>query len=153
MEAAALVAGMVIGFPIFFAGLWIFVTFLIAHVSGWRQLADWYRGEIPPDAPKRRAARAAMGHGWFKASFRNVITLHVTPGGFGMKAFVLFALFSPQLVIPRGDVEVSAERIFFSDVYRIKFLKAPGLELLVRAPLGAWLESQGAIPKAVSAAK
>ena len=100
-------------FPLFFVGMWLFVTTLLAFVSGWRALARRYRATtaaVPWTVP--------WGSGylnWFglPIGYGSCLNVGVSPRGVVMKPMLLFAVASPRLEIPWEEMgEIRSYRLF-----------------------------------------
>jgi hypothetical protein len=86
------VAGFLVIFPLF----WAFVCWLVALIGGWRRLAQVYRANEVPSEPGLFARFVAVG----LASYRNTITVRMTPTGLHLAVMFLFRPGHPPLAIP-----------------------------------------------------
>lgn len=86
-------------FLVFFTLLWTGVTFLLAHLSGWRALARRFRGQLsaPEDAVDFASGSIRR---WVPVRYRSVMNVSAGREGVGLSVFPLFALANPPLVIP-----------------------------------------------------
>jgi hypothetical protein len=88
----AIVAGFLVIFPVF----WCFVCWLISLIGGWRRLAQAYRTSELPSGHSLFARFVLVGI----ASYRNTVTLHITPAGLHLAVMPLFRVGHPPLLIP-----------------------------------------------------
>ena len=111
-----------------FVALWIAVTWLLSHISGWVALARLYRaGRDAVGIPVRlRAAR--MGRG-ATGQFRNVLTLWVGTEGIQLRLQLLFRINSPDLFVPWTEITVTRGRQLFFNYIELKFRQAPDIPL------------------------
>jgi len=91
-------------FPVFFIGLWLFVTTVLAVLSGWISLMMRY-----PDRPERailklRWQSGTMGMG---VGMRSLLTLSVCPSGLRVGMFRLFGVFCRDFFVPWEEVSIS----------------------------------------------
>ncbi len=117
-------------FPIFFAGMWVFVGFFISQ-SGWRGFAERYAAGDRPDGTAYTAPRAWFGS--IFASYNNVARVIFTDRGIYVYAMFLFRAFHPPFLLPWESVKkVEKKKGFFTDSYRMDIEDTPGeLHLLL----------------------
>ncbi len=113
-------------FPLYFAFLWVTITFLISRM-GWNRLREFVvRPETIAHPPTGRSfgmngARIGM------ANYNNCLTVIVAANGLYMRPIVLFKLFHPPLLIPWSA---------FSDYRTKKVLWATVVEYTISTPQG-----------------
>ena len=92
----------IVGFPIFFIGMWTFVCFIISMVSGWRGMAAHYR------CPEGLQG-TSLSSGWANmvgvASYRGVLRFEATSQGLIARVSRLFPL-HPALLLPWGALRL-----------------------------------------------
>ena len=126
-------------FAALFAAMWIAVTWLLSHTSGWVALARVYRaGDAASGIPVRIRA-ANMGHSLL-GQFRNVLTLWVGARGLHLHMLFLFGINSPDLFFPWADISVSRGRHFFFDYIELKFRLAPEIPLRIYGKAAALVQ-------------
>ena len=113
-----------------FVALWLFVTWLLSHTSGWVTLARIYPATgdatgIPVRLRAVRMGRSGLGQ------FRNVLTLWVGAQGMQLHMLFLFAINSPDLFVPWSDISVTRGRQFFFDYVELQFRQAPEIPLRI----------------------
>ena len=91
-------------FPVFFAVLWLFVTGLLAYLSGWRSLARSYRGHPSAPADGVRMGSASMARWLVPVHFRNILNVTIGSDGLGLSLFPLFAAACPPLLVPWSEM-------------------------------------------------
>lgn len=113
-----------------FAALWLAVTWLLSHTSGWVALARIYRADEAAAGIPVRISAARMGHGLL-GQFRNVLTAWVSARGLHLHMQFLFRINSRDLLFPWADISVSRGRQFFIDYVELKFRRAPEIPLRI----------------------
>ena len=99
-------------FPLFFAGLWVGISFLMSRLSGWSSLARRYRAAAPPEGERLTWASGQIG----SVSFRSCLNLTLAPSGLFLVPMLPFRLFMPPLLVPWTDVRFEGfSRILFLD--------------------------------------
>jgi hypothetical protein len=89
-------------FPVFFVGLWLFVTAALGLVSGWFVLARRY-----PDRPEAAILRIAYLSGKLGAVRVNgALKLSTCPSGFRIGMMRLLAPFSSDFLVPWEEITV-----------------------------------------------
>jgi hypothetical protein len=139
-----------------FVGLWLFVTWLISHTSGWVTLARIYRAENAATGIPVRLRAVRMGCSLL-GQYRNVLTLWAGANGIQLHMLFLFAINSPDLFIPWSDITVTRGRQWFFDYVELRFRGAPEIPLRIYGEAAArvqeaagadWPEvkARGAVP-------
>lgn len=121
-------------FPIFFTGVWLLVTTLIASM-GWTALARVYRepkGLVR--APVRRFAMASMdlrrGINPLPANYNGCVIVEVAPAGLHLRTWLLFRFRHPPLFIPWPQIErAELGRLLF---FQTLTLHARGVQTRIR---------------------
>lgn len=124
--------------PLYFAGFWIFISFLISLIGGWHELARVYAAEQPFE-----------GEGWsmqdaglrFFTSYHNVLKIGANADGFYMAVFPLFRVGHPPLFIPWRDISIQKAKSFWVPVYKFEFRQVPSVPLRLREKLGKKVQS------------
>ncbi len=101
-----------------FVLVWLFVTGLLAHISGWAILAGRFRADGSMDGERFRFASGSMGRQYFPVSYGSCLFVTVASQGLHLSIFAPFRLLSPPLFIPWANIDsVSERRILFFDVF------------------------------------
>lgn len=95
-----------------FAAMWLAITGLFGHISGWWSLASKYRASEPPaDGDRFRFVSGSIGR-FIPVNYGNCLFVTVTPYGFHLSLLFLFRFQSPPLFVPWSDVESVTEKRF-----------------------------------------
>lgn len=110
--------GFALGFPVFFAAIWLFVTSILGVVSGWRQMAAAYPDR--PEPPLQRFAwqSAQMGA---RVSLNRVLRVDVCASGLRFGMMRLFGPFSRDFFVPWGEIAVTPRRMFLVNAVELRF--------------------------------
>ena len=93
-------------FPFFFVGMWLFICTLLTEFSGWSRLARSYPGGPRPEG--RRIRGAVMGMG---AVGENGVTIMIpTAEGLYLYSSPLFRFRRPPVLVPWCDIRSGGER-------------------------------------------
>lgn len=91
-------------FPVFFIGLWLFISTALSALSGWYSLMTRYPNRNEAAMLKLRWQSGAMGMG---IGMRSLLTLSVCPSGLRVGMLRLFGPFSRDFFVPWEGVFVS----------------------------------------------
>ncbi|MDB6129401.1 MAG: hypothetical protein JWM04_508 [Verrucomicrobiales bacterium] len=87
-------------FPIYFAGLWVSVSFFLGRMGGWDALSKKYGVSIEPSGQKFTAQSAKIGI----VNYNSCLTIHTTPEGFSLAMIFLFRIGHPPIFIPWREI-------------------------------------------------
>jgi len=90
-------------FPFFFVGLWLFVTAVLAVLSGWFSLMMRYPNRPEPPLLKLRWQSGRMGLG---VHMNGLLTFSACPSGLRVGMFRLFGIFCRDFFVPWEEVFV-----------------------------------------------
>ena len=137
-------------FPAFFVFVWWFVLTLIARVSGWSELAEYYGDKDRLDGPRRRFQSMAMGRGGLNmANFGGVITLTATPYALEIATFFPFSLSMKPLAFPLSDLASEAVKTFFVvPAVEVRAARAPSVRMRLSTAQAQWIEEKTGAPLA-----
>lgn len=109
-----LLAGILIGFPIFFAAVWSFVCWLLSTLGGWGRLAQRFATQEPPSGQCFSSQIGMVGI----ASYKYVLKICTSPAGLYLDVFPLFRIGHRPLLIPWSEIHnaTSAISIFVDSV-------------------------------------
>jgi hypothetical protein len=112
----AVILGIALGIP-FFIGFWIFVTSLLASLSGWTELANIFAANVTPTAPPlRRHSVIKVG----RVSEKNVTALRPAAEGLYLTSNPLFRFRRPALLIPWNRIRyVETHRMLWQRSYTL----------------------------------
>jgi len=135
-------------FPLFFVGLWLTVTTILAVLSGWFRLTA--RFPIQTDEqPLLRVGRQSGSMG-FGVSMSGVLTLSVCPSGLRVGMMRVFGPFCRDFLVPWQDMSVTRKDVLFRAAARLQFglpsvgaltIPAHVADRLARAAMGRWPEA------------
>jgi hypothetical protein len=97
---------------LYFAALWLGITGLLAHWSGWATLAERFRSDAPVEGDRFRFASGSMGRRWIPVSYGNCLFVTVTPSGLRLSLFLPFRFLSPPLWVAWADLEAVIQKRF-----------------------------------------
>ena len=92
-------------FPLFFIGMWLFMSAFFAFISGWLSLARRFRATSRPEGQKVTGQVKQMG----VVPENRVTHMIVSDAGLYLYASLLFRLLHPALLIPWPDVRLVRE--------------------------------------------
>ena len=87
-------------FPIFFVGLWLFMSAFFSVITGWWSLAQKFRASERPDGEKITSQVKQMG----MVPENRVTHIVVSYAGLYLYASILFRFMHPALLIPWSKV-------------------------------------------------
>jgi hypothetical protein len=90
--------------PLSMIGFWLFVTRLLAAMSGWSSLADTYRGALSSITASEPMASGRISRFGFPVSYNHVLSVDAGDEGVQLTLFRLLAFGSPPLAIPWSHV-------------------------------------------------
>ncbi len=106
MDIALLVVALFIPF---FAAVWIGVVYLVSAMSGWRELATRFSGNVSLSEKTFNAATATMNRGdrpgAMPGRYRNTLVVELGAEGIGLRPWKPFKFGHPPLRIPWGEIE------------------------------------------------
>ncbi|MGB8260433.1 MAG: hypothetical protein WCE75_08785 [Terracidiphilus sp.] len=106
-----LLFGMPWTFPVFFVCLWCGISYLIAWMSGWQELARRFASESEPYGDTLSAGPwfiVVYLRYWTK--YGGVVRMRAAAGGLYLSAIFLFRLGHPPLRIPWNEIRVGRTR-------------------------------------------
>jgi hypothetical protein len=117
--------------------LWCAITYLIAWIGGWRDLADVYS-----DTRDFQGELFRMRSGTMRAhvGYNNCLTFGANRQGLVLKVFALFRPGHPPLFVPWVDIVGRPGKIWFFPATIVTFKRVPGVPLKIAVRLGRDLE-------------
>lgn len=122
-----------------FALMWLGVTGLLAHFSGWASLAKSYRAGAAPDGERFRFVSGSMGRKFLPVSYGSCLFVLVERQGFHLSILLPFRFLSPPLFIPWADMESAIERRFLLFRYTVLIVKGHWPRITIRGAAGTAL--------------
>ena len=118
MPTALIVVLAIVGFAVFFVGLWLGVTLLVS-LGGWRRLAAHYRTDDERPPGKRFSGVSGFVG---RANYRNALNVVLAEEGLHLSTISLFKLRHPPLLIPWSDLteERGGRFLLAYDGFRIR---------------------------------
>lgn len=96
-------------FPVFFAGLWCFVCFLLSRIGGWSRLAEKFATkEVPVGTVLEGQSAQLSGF----TNYNRCLTIIIAREGLYMKVWPIFGLGHRPILIPWDEIRNSKPRRF-----------------------------------------
>jgi hypothetical protein len=126
-------------FPVFFIGMWLFVSVLLSVLSGWRSLARSYPALVPPEGQSFWFRTGSFGSTNYSSC------LHFTSGraGLFLSVFLLFRPAHPPVFVPWSDVSVVFRRGWLLRYADFQFSKQPHVRMRLTRSLGEKILAAG----------
>jgi len=105
-----LMAGIIVGFPILFIGIWSGVCYLLATVGGWQKLATKYETEKTTVIEQKFTDE--NGRFGF-TNYKFTLTVGFSPAGLYIANNPFFRIGHPPLLIPWTNVKIVPDNGFF----------------------------------------
>jgi len=83
-----------------FAAMWLGISGLLAHWSGWVNLAERFRSDGAIDGIRFRFASGSIGRRWLPVGYGKCLFVTVAPMGLRLSLFLPFRYSSPPLFVP-----------------------------------------------------
>lgn len=144
-ECAAFIVPAVL---VFFAGMWVVASFLLAALAGWRRLAEKYAvTDHMPSGESINWQSGTMGHG-LPVNYKGCLNLTLAPEGLGLATVKIFSFGHPKLFIPWGDLEISEGKNWFGKTAVVR-IRDTGQEISFRGKrlVTVLLEKQGGLQR------
>jgi hypothetical protein len=126
-------------FPFYFVGLWVFVTYWIALIGGWRLLANRFRMQGTFVGEKWHMQSARMRA---QTHYGNVLTVGANHEGLFIVPFILFRAWQPALFVPWTEITVSnTTQLFFFKSVVLSLGRSEQIPFRIRPTLAAKVEA------------
>jgi hypothetical protein len=122
-----------------FALMWLGVTGLLAHLSGWTSLARSYRAGAPSNGERFRFVSGSMGLRFLPVSYGSCLFVRVEKQGFHLSILLPFRFLTPPLFIPWSDVESAVESRFLLFRYTVLTVRSQWPRITIRGAAGTAL--------------
>lgn len=110
-------------FPVLFVGMWLLVSFLLAAIGGWRELAAQYLAKSPFSGTRFHFRSAQLG-GY--VNYGGCLTLAAGPDGLYLAVLPFFRVGHPPLLIPWSDITAREARSWLFAAIDLQFARVPG---------------------------
>ncbi len=138
MSEGALIGLIFLGFFVLFPLLWVCISWLISHVSGWRNLARHYAIDQPGQVskPRMRQQSVSMGYAPFSAArYSGVVNIGIDGIALYLSTIWLFRVGHKPLRIPFEDIEISDSQFLFLKMKRLVAKQSPNIKIYMRPGL------------------
>jgi hypothetical protein len=119
MSAGLIEQNFAIGFPFFFAAMWLIVTTVLALLSGWFRLMAAFPDQSAEPILKLRGQSGTMGG--LGVGMRGVLTLSACPTGLRVGMLRIFGLFCRDFFVPWESITVVRSTILIWPVAKLQF--------------------------------
>lgn len=127
--------------PVAIVTFWCVVLSVLARLSGWTALSEYYRAEGDFDGPKRRFQSMRLGRGGFMdVNFSGCVTFGVDQRALRLSMLFLFRPFHPPLSIPLSDLSAERRKALIFETVRLQSSKAPEIGITIAASQARWIE-------------
>lgn len=120
-----LILGIIVVFPVFFAGVWLFVAMILSAAGGWGKLAARYPAPPEPAGEAYPHSSATLRRWGLPVNYNHVLLVHVGHEGIGLATHWAFRFRHPPLLIPWQAIR---------ECRRFSFLFYSGAELHLAEP-------------------
>lgn len=119
-------------FLVFFAAIWIFVSFILSRVGGWEKLAQVYRydGEFKGERWRFRSCRM---NGF--VNYNNCLTFGANPEGLYINILPMFLFRHPPLLIPWSEIKEEKTKGIIFEYRELSFAGVPNVKMRINASL------------------
>ncbi len=125
--------------PLGFVGVFAFVSIVLAHVGGWRDLAALYASNEAFDGRRWILQSARMRWG---AGYNNALTVGVNANGLRLAVMFPFRLAHPPLFIPWSEITAENRKEWFRQGVELRFARASGVPLVISRRLADRIASE-----------
>ena len=123
MGEGALLAFILVGFPIVFGAMWLVITTLLMRLAGWRDIESRFPDQIGLEVIKRwGAVSGSMGKvvpGGVQ--FGNCLVVEVCATGMRVKVWKVLGLFVEPFYVPWISIRAHTDRFLFFRLVRLQF--------------------------------
>ena len=127
-------------FPVYFAALWLFIFFVIAHWGGWRRLAEIYPAHGTPTGERLRMRSAQLRAG---CNYNNCVTFVAGPMGLHLSLPFPFGFFHPPVFLPWSELRAGQGTVWRVPVVVLTAVRCPEVPIKLRARLASRLIEAG----------
>ncbi len=116
--------------------MWIFISWLLALVSGWAQLHRHYKSDVPMPQGTLKFRSLAMGYTpIFRVSYSSVLGIGADETHLYLSPIWLFKIGHKPLRLPFDEMEIQDGMMIFIKTKRINTHKVPAVTIIMTAGL------------------
>jgi hypothetical protein len=115
-------------FPLVFIGFWLLITTILAFVSGWFGLQQWYADDGDEEPLLRLRGQTGFMGG---VRLNGALTLAATRRGLSIRVSRIFAPFQKPLLIPWSEIDAIEQKRWFSTMIRLDLGKPANGKLTI----------------------
>ncbi len=128
-----------VGFPLF----WVLIMTVIGRFGGWGTLAEFYRAQDDFEGQRWRFESARFER---RANYGSCLMFGANARGLHLSILFLMRPGHPPLFIPWDEVAMQRRKRWMFPYVDLRFRRAPGIGLLLRARLGEQLAAASGRP-------
>jgi hypothetical protein len=122
----AVLALILVGFPIVFGGFWLGITTLLAHLSGWATLQSLYADRPEPALVRLKRQSASMGGlPLMPVNFNRCLTLEACAFGLRFRLWRMFGFFQQPFFVPWTDIKAEPGTMLIFKAARLRVARWP----------------------------
>jgi hypothetical protein len=118
-------------FPFFFVGMWVFVTYLVALIGGWKRLAAHYQSNSDFLGQQWSFSSGRLGVSNYSAA----LTVGANSSGLYLAVLLPWRPGHPPLFIPWQEINTSTSKSLWGAYVNFTFSRAPDVTLRLRKNL------------------
>lgn len=123
-------------FPVFFVGMWLLVTYLLGHMSGWFRLMAAYPDRQEEPLQRFRGQSGVMGGGFpGGVAMNGILNLSPCPGGLRVGVMKIFGLFQRDFFVLWPEVAITRGKTLFLETAHLTFGDPPHGRLRISGKL------------------
>lgn len=111
MPQSQLIPLIVVGFPLFFITLWLFVMAILSTLGGWRSLAGRFPAVPAPAAQRFTWVTASLRRHLIPVGYRNCMNVQLGDHGITLSVPWPFRFMHPPLTLPWSQVEGCEQKL------------------------------------------
>lgn len=124
-------------------GLWIFMSFMLSLIGGWRALSDNYLADGPFEGSNRAWQSISVYYFvFYPVSYGNMVTMGASDKLVNLSVWFPFRLFHPPISIPYSEMRGVERRILFIKTIVIRAEKNPNVKIGISKKQADWIEIQ-----------
>ncbi len=116
---------------------WVILMNLVAMLTGWKMLAEFYREQWPYSGEKFRGQRASLRWGM---GYNGVLTIGANTEGLHASVFPPFQFGHAPLFIPWEEISATTKRVWRINIVLLQFSRCPSVPFCISRHLADRLE-------------
>lgn len=125
--------------PAVYFVIWITSLSLIARLSGWSELADYYAADTAFAGKKRRFLSLSMKHTKFPVNYNSIVNIGADGVYLYLDMFLPFRPSHPPLKIPLSDLSKSEEQTLKQTRVAFRAQRAPDVRIAISRRESDWI--------------